>query len=299
MPDSNLTVPHGQVTFDAEGNDVSNSIYFSRVIHWPGGISGVTIGRGYDFGHRGSADLIASEFAKSNIDLTPFKGAIGLQGSSASDWVKANKASTPTITHQQQIDLFAFTYESIKKDVIRLATKADVERAYGVTNFDTLNSAILEIVVDLRYRGDYTPTSRKRVQPCMVNNDLAAFRTLMADRDFWSNVPPDRFNRRNDFLENAGSTSTGASSSETTSATVPADTRSPTDDGRTSAAEQPAPAPVSNPTTHVVESGESLSKLSQRFGVSIDALKAANASKLKRWGNIEGFNAGETITIPS
>ena len=65
------------MTFDAEGNDDSNSIYFSRVIHWPGGISGVTIGRGYDFGHRGSADLIASEFAKANIDLTPFRGAIG------------------------------------------------------------------------------------------------------------------------------------------------------------------------------------------------------------------------------
>ena len=282
MSDPNLTVPYGQVTFDAEGNDVSNSIYFSRVIHWPGGISGVTIGRGYDFGHRGSTQLIESEFAKANIDLGPYRGAIGLQGSSAEAWVKANKANLAPITHQQQKDLFAFTYESIKKDVIRLSTKADVERAYGVTNFDTLNSAILEIVVDLRYRGDYTPTSRKKVQPCMVNNDLAAFRTLMADRNFWSNVPPDRFNRRVEFVNNAGGGGTGGGNG---SAVEPAPA--------------PAPAPVvEKPKTHVVESGESLSKLSQRFGVSIDALKEANASKLKRWGNIEGFNAGETITIP-
>jgi uncharacterized protein (TIGR02594 family) len=52
-------------------------------------------------------------------------------------------------------------------------------------------------------------------------------------------------------------------------------------------------------TQYVVKSGESLIKLSQKFSVSIDALKAANQSKLKRWGSVEGFNAGETITVPS
>ena len=50
--------------------------------------------------------------------------------------------------------------------------------------------------------------------------------------------------------------------------------------------------------THVVARGESLTVLAQRFGVTVDALKAANASKLKRWGSVEGFEAGATITIP-
>lgn len=45
-----LTVKEGQVTFNAEGNDIQHSIFFSRHIHWPGGKSGVTLGRGYDMG---------------------------------------------------------------------------------------------------------------------------------------------------------------------------------------------------------------------------------------------------------
>ena len=41
-----LRVAAGQVTFDAEGNDTPGSLYFSRVVHWPGNSkSGVTIGR--------------------------------------------------------------------------------------------------------------------------------------------------------------------------------------------------------------------------------------------------------------
>lgn len=283
MANPDLTVPHGQVTFDAEGNDDPNSMFFSRHIHWPGGISGVTIGRGYDFGHRGSAATISSEFAKANIDLTPYSGAIGLQGSSAESWVKANRSNIAQVTHQQQKDLFGFTYESIKNDVIRLASKSDVQRVYGVTNFDTLHTAILEIVVDLRYRGDYTPTSRKRVQPCMVNNDLAAFQTLMSDRDYWSNVPPDRFKRRAQFVN------ASANAGDSVQADVPVTTEA------VAAAPEPE---VAKPTTHVVQSGESLWKLSQKFGVSQDALKQANPSQLKRWGNVEGFNAGVTITIP-
>ena len=53
-----LIVESGQVTFDAEGNDIESSRYFSRVIHWPGNTeSGVTIGRGYDMGNRTKAKL--------------------------------------------------------------------------------------------------------------------------------------------------------------------------------------------------------------------------------------------------
>lgn len=52
-------------------------------------------------------------------------------------------------------------------------------------------------------------------------------------------------------------------------------------------------------TQHVVQRGESLSRLSVRFAVSVSALKEANPDKLRRWGRIEGFNAGATITIPA
>ncbi|MBN2422746.1 DUF4157 domain-containing protein, partial [Candidatus Woesearchaeota archaeon] len=54
--------------------------------------------------------------------------------------------------------------------------------------------------------------------------------------------------------------------------------------------------------TYIVQSGESLSILAQKFNVSIEQLKSANSSKLQSWninGNIVvGFNSGENIKVP-
>ncbi|MCB9793910.1 MAG: LysM peptidoglycan-binding domain-containing protein [Alphaproteobacteria bacterium] len=58
------------------------------------------------------------------------------------------------------------------------------------------------------------------------------------------------------------------------------------------------PPAVGGGATHVVQRGESLGVLANKFGVSIEALKQANASLLKKWGSVEGFEAGATITIP-
>ena len=46
-----FTVPFGQITFDAEGQEQRGK-YFSRSPHVPGPASGITIGRGYDLGSR-------------------------------------------------------------------------------------------------------------------------------------------------------------------------------------------------------------------------------------------------------
>ena len=102
-----LKVPKGQLTFDAEGNDIDTSPWFSRKIHWPGGVSGVTIGRGYDLGQQASAneDLV-------QIGVTdPFKswlvGSQGLSGAGAQS--RFNSASedirNSTITRKQQYDI--------------------------------------------------------------------------------------------------------------------------------------------------------------------------------------------------
>jgi hypothetical protein len=45
-------------TWAAEGNDNPKSPYYSRVPHWPGEKSGLTIGRGYDIGQRSAAEVI-------------------------------------------------------------------------------------------------------------------------------------------------------------------------------------------------------------------------------------------------
>lgn len=59
-----------------------------------------------------------------------------------------------------------------------------------------------------------------------------------------------------------------------------------------------APAPGAGGISHMVQRGESLGILARKFNVSIAAIEEANADKLKTWGSVRGFNAGETITIP-
>jgi hypothetical protein len=70
---------------------------------------------------------------------------------------------------------------------------------------DKLHPAIQELIVDLKYRGDYTPETRKLVQPLIVKNDLEGLAAAMADETYWTNmrVPPDRFRRRKTFMEDA------------------------------------------------------------------------------------------------
>ncbi|WP_242506259.1 hypothetical protein [Pectobacterium zantedeschiae] len=86
-----LRVPQGQITFDGEGNDVPNSPFFSRVVHWPGNAkSGVTLGRGYDMGKRTKgevyADMLRIGIGSEKASLIA-KGA-GLKGAAAALFVK-------------------------------------------------------------------------------------------------------------------------------------------------------------------------------------------------------------------
>jgi hypothetical protein len=61
-------------------------------------------------------------------------------------------------------------------------------------------------VIDLRYRGDYTPTTRNKIQRAMVANNLKLFTQLMSDENYWRKtigVPRDRFFRRKNYLVKA------------------------------------------------------------------------------------------------
>ncbi len=64
-----LHVRQGQITFDAEGHDYITAIapfrkrrtpYFSRILQWPGGNSGVTLGRGYEMGSRSRGEVFTT-----------------------------------------------------------------------------------------------------------------------------------------------------------------------------------------------------------------------------------------------
>ena len=71
--------------------------------------------------------------------------------------------------------------------------------------------------------------------------------------------------------------------------------------GETQAELQPAVAPIS----YTVKKGDRLSAIAHQFGITVAEIKAANKDKLNKWpakdGSgrmIEGFNVGETVSIP-
>ena len=203
-----LKVPSGQLTFDVEGNDIEDPShplhkYFSRVAHWPGGASGVTIGRGYDLGQRPhpEQDLAATKISEPLYSW--LLGAKGLKGETAKNYLNS---ATPDIrkikiSRKQQYDLFNKVYDFMKSEVIRISGSNSNVVSYGTLNWETTHKKIQDIAVDLIYRGDYTSSSRETVQQHIVNNDLNRLRTTMADQSKWPAVPEDRFNRRAAYLE--------------------------------------------------------------------------------------------------
>ena len=175
-----LTVPKGQLTFDAEGLDVPGA-FFSRVPHVPTGSSGVTLGRGYDMKER-EPDKIERDLVKGGVEdteATRFRGASTLAGTAARRFIQVAGLAAFEISHQVQKALFGIAYEAIEKDVIRICSKADVERIYGETDWPNLSPYVRDVIVDLRYRGDYTPATRREIQEFIASNDAIKIADLM------------------------------------------------------------------------------------------------------------------------
>ena len=193
----------GRLTFDAEGQE--GGPFHSRCLHVPSQNSGLTLGRGYDMKERSKTevrdDLSAAGVASATANL--ISQAAGLRGDQAEQFIAENDLEDFEITPQGQVSLFETTYGQLAADARRLATKADVTRTYGTTDWDGLHPAIKDLVVDLRFRGDYTPGCRRFLQVHLVNNDLDGLAKEMADGQRWPNVPRDRFERRRDFCQKA------------------------------------------------------------------------------------------------
>jgi hypothetical protein len=85
-----LDVIRGQFTFDAEGNDVPTSKYFSRVPHVPTATSGIILGRGYDLKERKKKD-VEEHLKHVGIDEKTAKKiakGVKLKGRNATDFLK-------------------------------------------------------------------------------------------------------------------------------------------------------------------------------------------------------------------
>ena len=208
-----LTVEKGQLTFDAEGNDNQNSIYFSRRAHWPPvGDSGITIGRGYDIGQQPN---VRDDLKKAGIEgeyLNWLVGAAGKRKNDAKIYLENSETSKrqSNISRKQQYILFGYTYKFIEMDVERISKKKSVIDQYASPSSDGgelwegIDRKIKDLMVDLRYRGDYTPKTREKIQALCYTNNFSELKRIIKDRDFWVStigVPPDRFKRRGAYVE--------------------------------------------------------------------------------------------------
>ncbi|WP_223456816.1 hypothetical protein, partial [Pseudomonas sp. GL-RE-19] len=204
-----LKVPYGQLTFDVEGNDIADPShtghrYFSRKVHWPGGASGITIGRGYDLGQRPNPQADLVHVGITEPFLSWLVGAKGLKGQVAKNYLDgaSNEIKTTIISRRQQYVLFLPIYDFMKNEVLRISQKPDVIRLYGEVNWEATDEKIKDITIDLIYRGDYTSDSRRALQSFIAENDIVNFSKAVRTRENWTTVPNDRFYKRSEYLEN-------------------------------------------------------------------------------------------------
>lgn len=204
-----LRVSFGQKTFDAEGAEAPGR-FFSRQIHYPGdSSSGVTIGRGYDMGRR-TALQVERELkvaGVSDLDAKTLATGAGLRGAKAFDFVATNLESAPILSLESQNALFErVVAPEMISDISRILTKTDVVEKYGRVEWGALKPEVKELVFDLRYRGDYTSSSRALLQRHIVGNNTEELLAAMEQREYWRSVgvPESRINTRIEMLRLAG-----------------------------------------------------------------------------------------------
>ena len=195
-----MTITKGLLTYEAEG--MEGGPYHSRKLHVPSGSSGLTIGRGYDMKEKTSG-TIEGDLSRAGVEVEVARllaGAAKLSGALAEQFIVDNNLQDFEISMDTQEILFNASYETMSADVQRICNKADCVEIYGKVEWDELNVAIKEVLVDLRYRGDYTPASRRLIQKMVADNDLESFSRTLSNQELWDRVPQDRFDRRAKLL---------------------------------------------------------------------------------------------------
>lgn len=145
----------GQVTFNAEGNNVKGSRYYSRVIHWPGNAeSGVTIGRGYDMGNRNRQDVFTdmTKAGISNVKAKLLSLGAGLKGSNARDFVHKNAEVIGEITMEEQVCLFNNIYPDYV-DRTKLNYMKWTSSSHQKKHWSQLDKVVKDILVHFVYQG--------------------------------------------------------------------------------------------------------------------------------------------------
>ncbi len=198
---TSITKPiDGDLTWEAEGQE--GGPYHSRKFHMPSINSGLTIGRGYDMKDK-NAVQIKNDLVKSGIDAiasTIISKAAGKKGNQAELFIIDKDLLDFEISAITQLKLFNIIYKELEDDVKRICRKSDTVLEYGKVDWDNLNKAIKTVLVDLRYRGDYTSSSRIKIQQHVSNNDLIKFKEVINEAENWVGVPDLRKKQRIAYL---------------------------------------------------------------------------------------------------
>ena len=169
----------------------------------PDGNSGLTLGRGYDLRERMSANVHADLANAGLAGDMAFKisTAAGKRGADASRFVLDNDLLDFEITPQVQLKLFEKVYGYMLKEVKRISNNERTVRDYGKVDWNKLDQRILDVLVDLTYRGDYTINSRAFLQKHVAKNDFGKFKAEISKKSNWTTVPEVRFEKRRAYLE--------------------------------------------------------------------------------------------------
>ena len=87
--------------------------------HWPGGVSGVTIGPGYDMGHR-TPSTVQVDLELAGVpyaDSVAVSEGAGKTSSTAETWVLSNSDRLPAISEEASRNLFTLVYPRYAEEV--------------------------------------------------------------------------------------------------------------------------------------------------------------------------------------
>lgn len=268
---------------------------------------------------------------------TKISAGATLKGDEAKDFVAAHKTEIGEISASVQTALLATMLDKYTEDAHVRATTSDPgpenvnaagrEAKEGVAagtyvmteaEWTALHPAMVEFLTDLIYQGGYYGWDRVAKINAKIKahpgDDLEQFKAV---RELFTGDYMDNYAAtQSEGISAAGSSETWYGQTVQTGGkyrrvqirlaylnhviTALEAGQTVVVDGAAAATTTVAGAPAAGTagTTHVVQADETLAKIAAKYGISVEALKAANTGKLKTWGTVQGFNQGETVTIP-
>jgi hypothetical protein len=166
--------PGQLLTYNAEG-----SYNKTNHPHWPGGTSGVTIGKGYDMGLRTVVQTKA-DLMRAGVDearATQLANGAGLKGNDAAAYVIGHSRDA-TLSPDEEDKLFHISYarkEREAKGVYGRVTKG----VPGAVNWDGLNPSMRAMATDFIYQG----TGPAQMRAVSQNNASSLIQYIQSNPD--------------------------------------------------------------------------------------------------------------------